>query len=259
MSSNRAVILERFVKEMPYILPVKWAEIPYEKAQHRFEFIKNYKTGRLTIKLNDEVVTENVDFTRGLDLLISKVRLTIAEFAEQVIFLHAGVIGWQDKAIIIPGKSFAGKTTLVAEFAKNGCEYFSDEYALIDKNGLVHPFLKRLSMRGIIDDYTQVDLDVEEFGGKRAQKPFPVGCILIAEYKKEKKSKPKLKEISLGEGVMASIANSISVRQNPKFVIEVLNKALQQSVVLKSQRGEAADFVKIFFNYCRKNLQSFAN
>lgn len=256
VSSNRTKLLERIKKEMPYILPIKWTEIPVEKAEHHFQFLKDYKTSKFSALKDDETIVANGDFTRSLDLLISRIRLTIAEFAEQIIFLHAGVIGWQNRAVIIPGKSFAGKTTLVAAFAKMGCEYFSDEYAMIDKDGLVHPFPKRLSIRGIVDDYTQVDFDVEKLGGKRAQEPFPVGCVLVAEYKKERKTKPKLKEITLGEGVMASIANSISIRQNPKFVIEVLNKALQNSVVLKTERGEAAAFVEIFFDYFRKHLSA---
>lgn len=197
---------------MPSILPVKWTEITERETAHKFQINKNYKTGKIIVSKDDELIVESSGLTNVFDLLISKIRLTIAEFAEGIAFLHAGVVGWKNRAIIIPGKSFAGKTTLVAEFAKNGCDYFSDEYALIDTKGLVHPFPKKLSMRGIIDDYQQVDLDVEKFGGKTTRKPYPVGWLLIAEYKKTKKSKLKLKEVSLGEGVMASISNPIPFR-----------------------------------------------
>ncbi|MGI8467817.1 MAG: hypothetical protein ACR2N3_05125 [Pyrinomonadaceae bacterium] len=232
---------------IPQILPVRRRAISFAEATHRFRFERNSETGKFAVYKEDEVLSENSDLKASMDLLASKIRLTVAEFAKRVIFLHAGVVGFNNRAVIIPGKSFAGKTTLVAEFAKKGCEYFSDEYALIDRRGMAHPFPKTLSLRGIVDDYTQVDFEVEKLGGRRAVKPSPVGCILVAEYRK--KSKSRLSEASPGAGLMASIANSISIRQNPKFVIEVLNRAVRQSVVLKAERGEASDFVEKFFEY----------
>lgn len=247
VTANRAESLREIEVRMPRILPVEWKEIAFEDARHRFYFSKNSETGDITVYKEDEILYAGDKPATGLDALSSRIRLTVAEFTDKFVFLHAGVIGWKDRAVIIPGKSFAGKTTLVAEFAKRGCEYFSDEYAMLDRQGLVHPFPKELSIRGIIDDYTQVDFDVERLGGRRARTAFPVGCILVAEYKK--KARGKLRKISPGAGVLASLANSISVRQNPKFVLDVLNRAIRRSVVLKAERGEAAVFVENFFEY----------
>jgi hypothetical protein len=98
-----------------------------------------------------------------------RVRLTVAEFAIGKVFLHAGVVAWNNRALIIPAKSFQGKTTLVAELVKKGAVYYSDEYAVLDEDGLVHPFPKKLSMRGIIDDYQQIDVPVEKIRRSRRQ------------------------------------------------------------------------------------------
>ena len=62
-----------------------------------------------------------------------------AETRERV-FVHAGVVGWKGHAIVIPGRSRSGKTTLVAELVKAGAEYYSDEFAVLDAEGRVHPF-----------------------------------------------------------------------------------------------------------------------
>ena len=255
VNSNRKDLLEKLKKKMPEIFPVKWSEVSVEQIPHQFQILKDSRTGEISVFKEEETIYQGRELARAFDLLISRLRLTVAEFAGRLVFLHAGVVGWQGKAIIIPGKSFAGKTTLVAELAKNGCQYFSDEYAMLDKDGMVHPFPKKLSLRGIVDDYTQVDFAVEKLGGRRAKKPLPVGWILVAEYKKHKKNKAKLQEISPGEGIMACIANSISIRQNPKFVIEVLNKALSQTGVLKTVRGEASKFVKTFLDFLEKSSQ----
>lgn len=39
----------------------------------------------------------------------SIIRVVIGEFAVDRVFMHAGAVGWNGKAIIIPGESFKGK------------------------------------------------------------------------------------------------------------------------------------------------------
>src|SRR5262245_4147876 len=50
----------------------------------------------------------------------SHVQLTVAEYAPRRIFVHAGVVGWKGRAIVIPGTSFSGKTSLVTELIRAG-------------------------------------------------------------------------------------------------------------------------------------------
>jgi uridine kinase len=41
--------------------------------------------------------------------------------------------------IAIPGRSFSGKTSLVTALVRAGAVYYSDEFAVIDRDGLVRP------------------------------------------------------------------------------------------------------------------------
>ena len=66
--------------------------------------------------------------------------LLTAYRAQDCLFVHAGVVGWQGKAILIPGRSFSGKTTLVKALIEAGATYYSDEFAILDRQGLVHPY-----------------------------------------------------------------------------------------------------------------------
>ena len=45
--------------------------------------------------------------------LESDLQMYVAEWARRRVFVHAGVVGWGGQAIVIPGRSFSGKTTLV--------------------------------------------------------------------------------------------------------------------------------------------------
>lgn len=60
---------------------------------------------------------------------------------------HAGVVACDGRALLLPGRTHSGKSTLVAELVRRGAVYFSDEYALIDSEGLVHPYPRPMMLR----------------------------------------------------------------------------------------------------------------
>lgn len=172
--------------------------------------------------------------------LESNLRLRVAEAARRRLFVHAGAVGWKGQAIVIPGRSFSGKTTLVAEMIRAGATYYSDEYAVLDARGRVHPFLKPLSIRenGTQD---QTEYSVEDLGGKAGRKPLPVAIVVISEYKKGAIWRPV--ELSAGRGALELLAHSISARNQPGVALSTLHKVASRATVLKSKRGEASQVV----------------
>src|SRR3954470_4938047 len=83
-----------------------------------------------------------------LEALEVDARHTVAALSPQRVFVHAGVVGWNGGAVVIPGASFSGKTSLVAELVRRGATYYSDEYAATARGGGVHRFANPLSTRG---------------------------------------------------------------------------------------------------------------
>jgi hypothetical protein len=51
-----------------------------------------------------------------------------------ILHLHAGVVGKDGRLILLPGKSGSGKTLLTARLVASGCEYYSDEVALVERD-----------------------------------------------------------------------------------------------------------------------------
>ena len=82
----------------------------------------------------------------------------------------------EGRAILLPGPTHAGKSTLVAELVRRGAPYFSDEYALIDADGRVHPYPRPLLLRDG-SGYDQPRL-ATELGGMVAHEPLPAGLIV---------------------------------------------------------------------------------
>ena len=87
--------------------------------------------------------------------------------------MHAGVVGWKGWALVLPGKSGAGKTTLVAELIRAGATYYSDEYAVLDERGRVHPYARPLAVR--VDGWRQRRRTPEWFGARRGTRRCPSG------------------------------------------------------------------------------------
>src|SRR5687768_13430354 len=85
-------------------------------------------------------VADSDDLNRVLETFERLLKMYLAEMARGMVFVHAGAVGWKGKAIIIPGRSLSGKTSLVAELVRAGAIYYSDEYAVLDKDGRVYPY-----------------------------------------------------------------------------------------------------------------------
>ena len=166
-------------------------------------------------------------------------RAYIALHAPDRIFVHAGVVAHKGRAIVIPGKSFSGKTTLVAELVGAGATYYSDEFAVLDDQGLVNPYPKPLSIR--VADWLQDDTEVEALGGVAGRDPVPLGLLVVAEYRLGAEWKPE--ELSPGEAVLALLANTVPAQERPEETMEALRAVIGRSgaVAVAGDRGEAAD------------------
>jgi hypothetical protein len=173
-----------------------------------------------------------------LKILEAQIRRAVAEMAPRRVFVHAGVIEHRGRAIVIPGPSMSGKSTLVSELIKLGASYYSDEYAVLDNKGMVSPFAKPLSLRAP-GTYDATDYDVAHFGARAGTKPIPVGMVAITRYDEGATWRPR--RLSAGQGALAMLSHSIAARRQPRRVIGTLHRALAGAHILKGIRGEASE------------------
>ncbi len=180
------------------------------------------------------------DFDGVLEAFESHVQLTVAEYAPRRVFVHAGVVGWNDRAILIPGLSHSGKTTLVAQLIRAGATYYSDEYAVLDARGRVHPYPRALGIR-LPNSGESKKLRAEEIGATVGSKPLRVGLVVSTNYKDGGRWRPR--QITRGGGVLELMSNTVSARSQPELALTVLPLALESAQILKGVRGEAAEIV----------------
>lgn len=207
--------------------------------QGRFALVKDTTDeGLLNVVCDEKPVAGPFDLRLALGILDAELRMYIALHAPDHVFVHAGVVGIGERAIVLPGRSFAGKTTLVAALVRAGAEYWSDEYAVLDADGLVHPYPKPLSVR--IDDTRATDEQpVESLGGRAGDRPLPAALIAFTTYRPGATFAPR--PCTTGEGAIKLLEHSIAARSRPEQVLAAVRRATSDAVVLEGDRGDAAE------------------
>jgi hypothetical protein len=243
----------RVLERVERLLPYGWRPIDRSVVEHLYSLVagdgeaERARTARFKMRRKHMLYSGAARLARTEDLdalyevFESDLRRLVAEFSRTRVFLHAGVVAWGGRAILIPGRSFSGKTSLVAALVRAGATYYSDEFAVLDAKGRVHPFLKPLSIRESADG-RQTEYPVEELGGRSGTKPIPVGTVLVTSYTSNSRWRPR--PISAGRAALELFANAVSARHNPAQVFEALNAAVVGATALKGRRGEADEIAE---------------
>ena len=180
----------------------------------------------------------------ALDVLERELRTAIALRAPEVIFVHAGAVAHEGRAIVLPGASFAGKTTLVAALVRAGATYYSDEYAVLDRKGNVHPYARPLSVRS--GKLAQEAHDVESLGGTAGEAPVPLGAVVVTTYRPAAEWRPE--RLSPGEATLSLLENTLPAQTRPEESIQAIARSVEGAVLIKSERGEADAVAALLLN-----------
>jgi hypothetical protein len=199
------------------------------------------RTGRCALYVDGELLIHADDPTELLRSFERDLRVFVAQRARRHLFVHAGAVGWGDAAILLPGRSHSGKTTLVAELIRAGASYYSDEYALLDPRGRVHPFPVPLSVRAG-KAAASGRFPAEQFGAVRGERPLPVGLVVASEYRPGASWRPR--RLSPGCGALELLANTVSARARPAAALSILAPVVRSAPVLKGVRGEVEPVVR---------------
>jgi hypothetical protein len=168
------------------------------------------------------------------DAFEENLRWLVAERSPRKVFLRAGVVGWRDRAIVIPGGRGTGKSMLVRALVAAGASFFSDDYAVLEGN-LVQPYPSRQASWAMPGHALSWWLD--DVKATRTVKPVPVGVVLFAPYQPGATFKPKL--ISRGKAVLGMFKHAVAAQRNPVQVLRALETVSRRCNALEGVRGDA--------------------
>ncbi|HQP88309.1 MAG TPA: hypothetical protein PLL76_18830 [Thermoanaerobaculia bacterium] len=195
----------------------------------------------------------NTSWDGLLEAFATDLELFVAEHARGRVFVHAGVVGWQGGAIVLPGRTLSGKSTLVAELVRAGATYFSDEFAILDEEGLVHPFQRPLMLRSRTDPGA-AKRTPEDLSAYSSAEATPVDCVLLTRFRPGARFRPR--PISPGAACLEILKHTLSARTQPELVLPVLSAVTERAHVYRSPRGEAAEVVPAVLALCGGGMAS---
>jgi hypothetical protein len=240
-------------------LPLGWQPTPTDEVDILYSLHMgppSQHQGRRNYHLlycGSALIARSLEFSPLLTAFAKHAELLTAFRAQDCLFVHAGVVGWQGQAIVIPGRSFAGKTTLVKALVEAGAIYYSDEFAVLDKQGRVHPYPLPLSLRGE-NGHSAGKTPVETLGGKIGVEPLPVGLVIVTKYQPGATWRPR--QLTPGQALLALMDNTVAARRDPAHSMPILKQVGTGAVALKSKRGEADEVASTLL--ARKRLNSRA-
>ena len=220
--------LPELLARIEAVLPPGWQPRQATPEQDRLGIIAE-DDGTFSLYQGITRVSDGQTAELSLVLLETKLHGHVALHSPDKTFVHAGAVAHNGRGIIIPGHSFSGKSTLVAALVRAGAVYYSDEFAVLDPDGFVHPYAKALSL--------DVARQVEELGGVAGDEPLRLGCVLVTYYVPGAGWEPK--RIPAGEAALALLSHTVTAQSRPGPAMRAVSRALDDAVVLEGERGEA--------------------
>ena len=162
----------------------------------------------------DEPLGPTVELEVALAMLDACVCSEVAQRAQGALLIQGGAVALGDRALVLPGRSFSGTSTLIQELVAHGATFVSDDYALLDEQGRVSSSGAELAPRRV---------------GLLAATIFVPGAPWLPH------------ELGPAEAALILLSHSVTLRDDPARTMEVVRYATAGASALESERGEAAE------------------
>jgi hypothetical protein len=170
------------------------------------------------IRDGDGIQTLVADGGVAAGMLRTMLRRAVGASLRNLTCVEAGVVRHQGRGIMLPARALGGTTTLVRALVAAGAELHSDEFALIDGDGMLVT-------------------DLEVGSEAAASRAVPLGLVALTVYRPGSEWTPKC--ITPAEGVVALMACVPAAHEHAADTLATLRLALQAAAVLQGDRGEA--------------------
>lgn len=232
-------LLDRLISRVP----IRWKKATSTAVERLYSVVDgcaaraNGDQGHCySILADGQLLVAGANWEELCDTFDSDLEFFIASRSRRLLFVHAGVVSWRGQAIVIPGPSHSGKTTLVQALLRAGASYYSDEFALIDATGSVHPFPRPLAIRR---NGSITRIAAARLGAPQATACARIDRVILTRYAHGIEWRPRV--LSRGQGMLGILENTVAARRYPELALTVLQRAIRQAQMLGGMRGEAEE------------------
>lgn len=179
----------------------------------------------------------NEESAQGVEGMIQN--LLALNSVPRFFFIHAGAVVIDGFGVIFPGRTHSGKSMLTRAFLDRGAVYFSDDCAVIARDGSLHPYRTPLKIR-LPGNSRRRTIPAELPTGSHSGR-VEIGAVVFTGFESDSVWAPS--ETGQGRAVWKLIENLFyppTIRKFPGETFESLRKATANAILLSGPRGEAA-------------------
>jgi hypothetical protein len=235
------------------------AEVP----EHHVELVApNERNVYWSITVDGDVVADSFLDEGVLGYLTWAInRVTVASAAGAVF--HSSAVAHGGAAIVVPGESGRGKSTLAAALVQAGCTYLTDEAVVCTDDGLVRPYPKPIQLdrsarellgvadpaAGSIAQFSsrEVAVPVEHLGGEVAI-PSPIGLVVIASRTDDDET--VVSSVSRATALVELLKNSYFGLERGRLPFEAAASALANARAVCVTYGDPRSAAVLLRNAC---------
>lgn len=226
-----------FWPDLKRLLPPRTSRLLGEgtRLAYSVAWAGDLREGTHQLYRDDECILRTPDTGTLLSVLQSDAEWQVAMRAEGYTFAHAGAVAVSDSAIVLPGASGAGKSTLVTKLLARGCQYYSDEYAVLDQVGRLHAFPCALKLKVGPRGIRSVDPQV--LGASCGQKPRPVRMLAFPTYVPGQHV--CIEDLSPSQGALYLLQHIPSARLRPATALKAAATTASAATCLRILHGDS--------------------
>ena len=194
-----------------------------------------HAAGKYRLLINEALVATSTDPQLLIPDMIQQLDEAIIPRLIGLRAVHAGAVQIGNRALVLPGRSHAGKSSLVAELLRHGAAYLSDEYALIDVSGRVHPYPRPILLRN--GDSVRKPVLPGEVSAQVVSTPLPIGWIMELEY--QDGVQWKTPAVPQSQGLMILLRHTPHALADTPDLIGTFTRAVAGAVTFSGYRMDA--------------------
>ena len=191
--------------------------------------------GGVSVGVDDDPRRTFLTASQAVTWLRGQIDEAMARRATEEMFVHAGVVGWRGRAILLPGRSGTGKTSLVAALVDRGAVYYSDDFAPITAEGLVSSYARAPSVRRDPRPTRCIESPVRT----QARPPLPISLVVATSFQSGAGWHPAV--VRGAAAMLTLLDNVIMAREQPRRALATVKTIASSCVTLSGSRPEARE------------------